>query len=60
MEVPKGLEIEDNKKLILRKTIYCLVQSARKVYEKLIDALKVIGFYESKSDPCLWICEMKK
>jgi hypothetical protein len=54
MEVPKGLEIKHNKKLILRKTIYGLVQSARKFYEKLINVLKVIGFYGSKSDPCLW------
>jgi hypothetical protein len=54
METPKGLEIKDNKKLILRKTIYGLVQSARKFYEKIINVLKVIGFHGSKSDPCLW------
>jgi hypothetical protein len=54
MEVPKGLEIEHSKKLMLKKTIYGLVQSARKFYEKLIIVLKVIGFYGSKSDPCLW------
>jgi hypothetical protein len=45
MEVPKGLTIGDNKKLLLRKIIYGLVHSARKVYEKLINILKVIGFY---------------
>jgi hypothetical protein len=39
---------------MLRKTIYGQVQSARKFYEKLINVLKVIGFYGSKSDPCLW------
>jgi hypothetical protein len=39
---------------MLRKTIYGLVQSARKFYEKLINVLKVIGFYENKSDPFLW------
>jgi hypothetical protein len=54
MEVPKGLEIKHNKKLMLRKTIYGLVQSTIKFYEKLINVLKVIGFYGSKSDPCLW------
>jgi hypothetical protein len=54
MEVPKGLEIEHNKKLMLKNTIYGLVQSARKFYEKPINVLKVIGFYGSKSDPCLW------
>jgi hypothetical protein len=53
MEVPKGLEIECNKKLMLKKTINGLVQRAREFYEKLINVLKVIGFYGSKSDPCL-------
>jgi hypothetical protein len=54
MEVPKGLAIEDNKKLILRKTIYGLFQITWKFNEKLINVLKVIGFHGSKSDPCLW------
>jgi hypothetical protein len=54
MEVPKGIKIEHNKKLMLRKTIYGLVQSARKLYENLINVLKVIDFYGSKSDLCLW------
>jgi hypothetical protein len=35
MEVSKGLEIEQNKNLILRKTIYGLVQSARKFMKSL-------------------------
>jgi hypothetical protein len=54
MNVPMGLSIGPNKKLLLRKTIYGLVQSAKIFYEKLIDVLKVIGFEERKSDPCLW------
>jgi hypothetical protein len=54
MEVPNGLEIKIKKKLILRKTIYGLFQSARKVYGKPINVLKDIRFYGSKSDPCLW------
>jgi hypothetical protein len=54
MEVPKGLDIEDNKKLILRKTIYDRVQISRKFYDKLIHVLKVIGLHGSKSDLCLW------
>jgi hypothetical protein len=49
-----GLSIGPNKKLLLRKTIYGLVQSDKKFYEKLIDVLKVIGFEGSKFDPCLW------
>jgi hypothetical protein len=54
MEVPENLEIKHNKKLMLRKTIYGLVQSARRFYEELINVLKVISFYRGKSDPCLW------
>jgi hypothetical protein len=42
MEVPKGLEIEHNKKLMLKKTVYGLVQSTRKFCEKLINVLKVM------------------
>jgi Reverse transcriptase (RNA-dependent DNA polymerase) len=42
MDVPMGLSTEPNKKLLLRKTIYGLVQSARKFYKKLVDVLKVI------------------
>jgi hypothetical protein len=53
-DVPMGLSTGPNKKLLLRKTIYGLVQSAKKIYEKLIKIFKVIGFEESKSDPCLW------
>jgi hypothetical protein len=60
MEAAKGLAIKDNKRLILRNTIYGLVQSARKFYEKLIIVLKVIGFYGSKSDHCLWRMWEKK
>jgi hypothetical protein len=54
MDVPMGISIGPNKKLLLRKTIYGLVQSAKKFYEILIDVLRVIGFEKSKSDPCLW------
>jgi hypothetical protein len=55
IEVPKGLTISNKKKLILRKTIFGLVQGARKFYEKLINVLKSIGFHGSKSDCCLWM-----
>jgi hypothetical protein len=37
MNVPMGLSIGPNKKLLLRKTIYGLVQSAKKFYEKSIN-----------------------
>jgi hypothetical protein len=54
MEVPKGLAIQENNKLILQKTIYGLVQSVRKFYENLFNVLNVIEFHGRKSDPCLW------
>jgi hypothetical protein len=54
LEVPKGLTIIKNKKLILRKTMYGLFQCTRKFNEKLINVLKITGFYGSKSDPYLW------
>jgi hypothetical protein len=54
MEVPKGLTISENKKLLLRKTIYGIVKSPRKFYKKLIINLKFTGFYRSKSNNCLW------
>jgi hypothetical protein len=54
MDVPMGLSTGTNKNLHLQKSIYGLVQSSRKFYEKLIDVLKVIVFEDSKSDPCLW------
>jgi Reverse transcriptase (RNA-dependent DNA polymerase) len=41
--------------LILSKTIYGLVQSAREFYNKLVFALKDCGFQGSLVDPCLWI-----
>jgi hypothetical protein len=59
MEVPKGLEIERNEKLMLKKTIYGLVQSARNFYEKLINSLKVIGFYGSNLIRVNGQCGMK-
>jgi Reverse transcriptase (RNA-dependent DNA polymerase) len=55
MEIPKGMKAEDNECLILNKTIYGLVQSAREFYNKLVSALKDCGFKASSVDPCLWM-----
>jgi hypothetical protein len=58
MNVPKGMSHDDNTCLLLKKTIYALVQSARKFYNKLLSTLKSMGFTEKKSDWCLlsrWI-----
>jgi hypothetical protein len=50
-EVPIGLSVGANKILILRKTIYSLMQSVWTFYKKSINALKVTALYGSKSDP---------
>jgi len=55
MEIPKGMEAEKGKCLVLKKTIYGLVQSAREFYNKLVLSLKDCGFCGSSVDPCLWI-----
>jgi hypothetical protein len=58
MNVPKGMSQDDNTCLMLKKTIYGSVQSAREFYNKLLSTLKSMGFTENKSDPCLltrWI-----
>jgi hypothetical protein len=58
MDVPKGMNQDDENCLLLKNTIYGLVQSAREFYKKLLSTLKSMGFTENKSDPCLlsrWI-----
>jgi Reverse transcriptase (RNA-dependent DNA polymerase) len=55
MEIPKGMEGSIDECLILNKTIYGLVQSAREFYNKLVSALKDCAFQGSLVDPCLWI-----
>jgi Reverse transcriptase (RNA-dependent DNA polymerase) len=54
METPPGMEASKDECLILKKTIYGLVQSARQFYMKLVEALKGYGFEGSPVDPCLW------
>jgi hypothetical protein len=55
MEIQKGMEANIDECLILNKTIYGLVQSAREFYNKLVSALKDYGFQGSLVDPCLWM-----
>ena len=59
MECPLGLESEEGTILILKKTIYGLVQAARAFYKKLSNVLKQIGFEASVADPCLMIKRYK-
>jgi Reverse transcriptase (RNA-dependent DNA polymerase) len=52
MNVPEGLQQDSNSCLLLKKTIYGLVQSARDFNNKLLSTLKSMGFTENKSEPC--------
>ena len=59
MDCPPGLVHTVEECLLLLKTIYGLVQSARAFYKKLGDVLKLIGFVQSLADPCLFIKKTK-
>jgi hypothetical protein len=54
MEIPKGMEAHENECLILKETIYGLVQSTIEFYKKLVLALKGCGFQGTSVNPCLW------
>jgi hypothetical protein len=53
MNITEGMSYDFKHCLLLIKTIYELVQSAREFYKKLMATLKSIGFKGNKSDPCL-------
>ena len=53
MDCPKGLESEPDECLLLNRTIYGLVQSAKQFFKKLITCLKSLGFQGGEVDPCL-------
>jgi Reverse transcriptase (RNA-dependent DNA polymerase) len=55
MEISKGMDSNKDECLILKRTIYGLVQSAREFYDKLVLCLKGCGFMGNPVDPCLWI-----
>ena len=55
MDIPKGLNAEEDECLLLLKTIYGLVQAARQFYKKLVESLVSCGFSGGHVDPCLWI-----
>ena len=46
--------------LILDKSIYGLVQSARQYHKKAVTILKKIGFEGGEVDPCLYVRESTK
>jgi len=55
MDCPEGMEHEDDECLLLIKTIYGLVQSARQYNRKFNGVLRRIGFRQCESDPCLFM-----
>jgi hypothetical protein len=44
MNIPEGMSYDSKHYLLLTKTIYGIVQSAREFYKKLMSTLKLIGF----------------
>ena len=56
MDCPQGLEgAQPDECLLLQKTIYGLVQSARQYWKKFTGVLKKIGFQGGVIDPCLYV-----
>jgi hypothetical protein len=53
MDCPQGFEHKETDCLLLKKSLYGLVQSARQFFKKLVAILKSIGFTQSTADPCL-------
>ncbi len=54
MDCPEGLEHDPDECLLLQKTIYGLVQSARQFYKKFVNTLRnKLGFKGGYADPCL-------
>jgi hypothetical protein len=60
MDCPQGMAHDDSQCLLLQKTIYGLVQSARQFFKKLVECLKNIGFTGGYADPCLMTYRSEK
>ena len=57
MDCPKGLEHEEDECLLLQRTIYGLVQSARMYNLKFRDILFKLGYKQCACEPCLFYRE---
>ena len=55
MDIPPGMDADEDECLTLKKTICGLVQSSRQFYVKLVEALKSLGFIGWQVDLSLWI-----
>ena len=54
MDCPMGMDHEDDEVLLLNKTIYGLVQSARLYNHKFAKTIIDLGFKQCEADPCLF------
>ena len=54
MDCPQGLEHEEDECVLLKRTIYGLVQSARMYNLKFRDILLKIGYKQCECEPCLF------
>jgi Reverse transcriptase (RNA-dependent DNA polymerase) len=59
LESPKGIKGKDNECVLLKKSLYGLVQSARQLFKKLIQVLTLIGFKQSNAESCFLILNGK-
>ena len=56
MEAPEGLGLERDKQcVLLKKSIYGLVQAARMYFLKFMKVLRIIGFVGGNADPCMMV-----
>ena len=61
MDCPEGMvDIGEDEALLLKSTIYGLVQNARQYYKKATSILKYLGFTGGTVDPCLFYQETEK
>ena len=58
MDCPEGLGAKDDECLLLLKTLYGLVQSARAYYNRARKVLEGAGFRRSEMDPCLFVKDL--
>ena len=58
MDCPEGLKAGHDECLLLKKTIYGLVQSARAYYNRAKQVLLEAGFRRSEMDPCMFIKDL--
>lgn len=52
MECPEGLQHSRDEVVLLKKSLYGLVQSARQFLLQLISVLESIGFIQNEAEPC--------